>query len=639
MWRAGTRTLFLLILLSIGGPGCTEPSPSENAHLQPTAVAVELPGVDEACASELFAAARRGLETESPVTTEAAALGSCGTEAPRNEPGGSVDGGSGAGQPEAEVAWDLLLSLGRRDATALVARGTGSLLPGALDQAVEDLRRRSPGAGKLGTGLKLDVVAARVVGTFDSRGRADLDRNLHGLWLPGAGVLLLPEELTARRLVNGKVDLRTDRLQAYLQEGGRPLQKIEGNPGAAGEPYSRVAFSSFYQDATGEAAVALFRGNRLLPDTGAEALLQAAVLGGEYLVAHQQPGGRFDYLYETKRDELDDDYNLLRHAGTCYSLFELYDVTGDRRFLEAGDRGLTWLRQHLREPKAEHADADFLALVSPGEEAKLGGAALTVLAMLRYQQATGDAKHLPTMRQLARFMVFMQGDEGRFESKYFYGKPDPEPFESIYYPGEAVLALARLSRVDDSGPWLETSMDGAGWLMGVRDLGKSVDQLPHDHWLLMGLEELYDLSDEGRTFYLHARRIAEGILRSQRQRASFPDWIGSYYTPPRSTPTATRSEALVAMTRLARRTGDDPRRYLEALERSAAFQLRTQLRDESVLYLPRPDRSLGGFRRSLDDWEVRIDYVQHNVSALLGLRSLLLSQSDRPASISETPAP
>ena len=57
----------------------------------------------------------------------------------------------------------------------------------------------------------------------------------------------------------------------------------------------------------------------------------------------------------------------------------------------------------------------------------------------------------------------------------------------------------------------------------------------------------------------------------------------------------------------------------------AAFQMRTQVTPWSALYLPRPDLALGGFRRSLQNFEIRIDYVQHNVSALLGLRSILLA--------------
>jgi hypothetical protein len=37
------------------------------------------------------------------------------------------------------------------------------------------------------------------------------------------------------------------------------------------------------------------------------------------------------------------------------------------------------------------------------------------------------------------------------------------------------------------------------------------------------------------------------------------------------------------------------------------------------MYLPNPPRALGGFHTSLTDYEIRIDYVQHNISSLLGL--------------------
>ncbi len=48
-----------------------------------------------------------------------------------------------------------------------------------------------------------------------------------------------------------------------------------------------------------------------------------------------------------------------------------------------------------------------------------------------------------------------------------------------------------------------------------------------------------------------------------------------------------------------------------------------QLGPESAPYLSRPDLALGGFRRSLTHWEIRVDYVQHNISALLGSEILL----------------
>ena len=90
----------------------------------------------------------------------------------------------------------------------------------------------------------------------------------------------------------------------------------------------------------------------------------------------------------------------------------------------------------------------------------------------------------------------------------------------------------------------------------------------------------------------------------------------------------------------ARRTGRDRRPILEALLRMGSYLRRCQITEVSGLYLPRPDRAAGGFRRSLFDWEVRIDYVQHSVSALLGLRGILLREAAAATgSGAEAPAP
>ncbi|MDH5607561.1 MAG: hypothetical protein OEY93_11830, partial [Anaerolineae bacterium] len=59
--------------------------------------------------------------------------------------------------------------------------------------------------------------------------------------------------------------------------------------------------------------------------------------------------------------------------------------------------------------------------------------------------------------------------------------------------------------------------------------------------------------------------------------------------------------------------------YLEALRLGARFQQCTQFWPENSLYVDDPQRGLGGFHRDLSNFEIRIDYVQHNISSLLGL--------------------
>ncbi|MCH9651637.1 MAG: hypothetical protein K0U98_25650 [Deltaproteobacteria bacterium] len=519
-----------------------------------------------------------------------------------------------------------LVSLSRHRSSALLARGQGPTLEEAVKQAASELATRAT-ADDIRTGhLKVDLAFWQgEEERFDSEGQSTAQSLLDGIWLPKPDVTLLPEEMLSRRMLDDRGDLHSGRLARYLTEKGRSLEALNGNPSKSGSPFRRLRFQSIAEGPDGE-AMPLFRGNSTAPSITPDSLLEAARAGGEYLLRHHQPNGLFDYSYRAKRDKYDDSYNLLRHAGTCYALLELYEATGDARYRAAARLGLEKLLTKARPPKPEHREAHFEAIVSPGEEAKLGGAALTILALMRYREASGESLWLDRARNLATFLVFQQEPSGHFFSKYFYGPPDPEPFESIYYPGEAILSLMRLYREDPDPRWLETARKGADWLMDVRDTGKAVKDLPHDHWLLMGLNELHQVTEDPR-YAQHGARIAQAIIEAQRTAGPPLDWVGSYYTPPRSTPTATRSEALVAMVHLAKRVRMDPTPYLEALRRAASFQLRCQLTEQNSLYLPRPDLALGGFRRSLTNWEVRIDYVQHNLSALLGLRTLLETEA------------
>lgn len=341
---------------------------------------------------------------------------------------------------------------------------------------------------------------------------------------------------------------------------------------------------------------------------------------------HQRPDGNFGYSYLADEDTFASGYNLLRHAGTCYSLMELYQATGDARYREAVDRALASLVESASPLRPEHRRPDIEAIVTETtvpDKAKLGGAALTILAMMKYQEVTGDAKWLPRAKNFARFLLFRQEENGRFKSRYWYeGDPDDD-WESQYYPGEAILALVRLYEREPDGQWLEAAKKGADWLIDVRDVSVPVEDLTHDHWLLIGLNELYLLT--GKPAYLeHSKKIATAILRKQRKTHPKAEWVGTFYTPPRSAPVATRGEGMVAVCELAQMVGDPTEAYVQSLELMAKFLLRCQITESDRRRTPNFEAAKGGIRESLTEWEVRIDYVQHSVSMFLGLRRILL---------------
>jgi hypothetical protein len=60
-----------------------------------------------------------------------------------------------------------------------------------------------------------------------------------------------------------------------------------------------------------------------------------------------------------------------------------------------------------------------------------------------------------------------------------------------------------------------------------------------------------------------------------------------------------------------------------ALKACARFQLSQQFDQDNSFYLPDAARAAGGFRAGITSTQIRIDYVQHNISSLLAVARAL----------------
>jgi hypothetical protein len=456
----------------------------------------------------------------------------------------------------------------------------------------------------------------------------DYDHGLDGLAFGReTGIALLPEELVAFGLMDDSGEIDWEAIAAYLaerpQRSGRALP-----PGPETHRFThRFRTTSFFSDGT--VLVPLYRGHRLFDDVSADELLEAAVQTGRYLKSAVRANGRVVYEYLPREDRTRNRYNILRHAGAAYSILELYEVTGDPALLAAAQRALDYLATTARPTAGDDAD---MACIVERDEAKLGGSALAIVALAKHVEVTGDRRYWDLIQRLARWIPSVQEADGRFSiHKMYYSSGEIDSFRSRYYPGEAILAMTRLHALDGSEAWLDAAQRNARYLITVRDKGLADAQLPHDHWLLYALNDLYRFRSDP-LFLEHARRIAKAIVRAQNRDPTYRDWLGSYYRPPRCVPTAIRSEGLVAAYRLLRDFGDaeEAEALVETIRLGIRFQLQHQFRPESAMYLQAPPHALGGFRMSLDDFSIRIDSPQHNLSALLGLYQIL-TDNGRPS--------
>ncbi len=216
---------------------------------------------------------------------------------------------------------------------------------------------------------------------------------------------------------------------------------------------------------------------------------------------------------------------------------------------------------------------------------KLGGQALSLVALLERRRVTRDTSLDPLINDLATFMLAMEvkKEPGRYHQSY-----DPQRRkmlltpDSDYYPGECLLALTRLAVQFPDGPYLEAAKRAAAYLIHVRDGDiPARGAIPReDHWLAMALSELYRL-DPNPAYATVAYLQAETMVRNQYTSADgIPARVGGSRTrnPINYTSTATKGEALVAVWSLAAFRQDQPavERFGIAARRNAQFQMRVQ---------------------------------------------------------------
>lgn len=503
----------------------------------------------------------------------------------------------------------VFLSVSDSQTKARVFLGTGRGIAQAIAQIFSKLQPLLE-TGYQPQWLKFDIVIDVIyLEGINWQKPLKLDRSMYGLAFDReSGIAFLPEELVAYTLVNEKQYIRPKNISKYIQEKPDFLDFIN---------FKMYQFTSNSWFSDGRDTSRLYRGHCLFDNPTKSELLSAASQGGNYLVNAVNSDGKFVYIYRPKTDEVPKQYNILRHAGTIYSMLELYEVTEDKELIESVEVALNYLFQSFQ---YQDTDLGMSTIVVERGIVKLGGNALAAIALAKYIEITEDREHLPIILQLGKAIQGAQNETGEFEvQKQSYPEGEIIKFISEYYPGEAILALTRIYALNPDESWLDSAEAAALYLINVRDRDLSDSQLLHDHWLLYGLNELYRYR-QNPVYLNHALRMARAIAQSQNRQPDYADWRGSFYKPPRSTPTATRMEGLCAAYQLARDFGEaeDVRIIKEAIALGISFQLQTQFRPESVLYVKNPQRCLGGFHRSLSNLEIRIDYVQHNISSLLG---------------------
>lgn len=376
-------------------------------------------------------------------------------------------------------------------------------------------------------------------------------------------------------------------------------------------------------------------------------------LAAQYLLASIQSNGQFVYRLNTNpKIKIKPKYNILRHAGTIYALCSYQQLFPHCDTPAATQRAGEFLVEKAIAPLPE--EPDILAVWSDPEingsdkpkQAKLGGTGLGLVALSQIQRMQPDWISVTKLRQLGKFITYMQKEDGSFAAKYVPSQGGiRDDWQSLYYPGEAALGLLELYQQDPQEIWLQAALDSLTYLARSRQ-GKK--QVPADHWALLATEKLFSLTTEDRRsgssnlLTNHARQICQQILRNLPEQQVIEGWglvpgvsaslnagVSASLNPSgRTTPTATRLEGLLAAWSFLPESAMGELME-EAIRAGMVFLQRSQIREGKFAGgIPRAIAPISSTRNSEDTrqsiqkfnrraTEIRIDYVQHALSATI----------------------
>ncbi|WP_027965247.1 beta-L-arabinofuranosidase domain-containing protein [Halalkalibacillus halophilus] len=490
----------------------------------------------------------------------------------------------------------------------------------AVSEATAVLLRGLPNDFKV-EHLKLEVVEQ--VKKEQDVEEIRLNKGVAGLAFDGEfSVAFTPQEVASYNLVNKRA-LVWDRVSLALRH------KLGSTSDFAEDSWKdlyKFTTRAFYAD--GVKSYPLSRGQKYRKEVVAGDVLESIQMAKNNYFQHVVKGdGEFIYSYLPSEDLEEGKYNILRHAGTVYSMLETYELEPDEALMASCKRAIEYLMDHMEE---SHLNGNAVNVLIHDDVLKLGGNGLALVALAKYTDITGDETYLDTMQGMATYIKEIQSENGDFEvHKMIYSTGEVSEFRSFYYIGEAMLGLTRLYAIDGDEQWLDVAEKTAEYLIHVQNKGATAENILHDHWFLYGLHDLYQHRPEQK-YADYAMLMAEGIMQAQYgEDEEYAPYRGGYKPEnsdvPKSVPNACRAEGLIKVYYLARAVDEDKvaERVLDSLDRSIRFQLQSQVRPEQAMYFPNKALATGAFYSKLKGNDLRNDYTQHNISSLIGYYRIL----------------
>lgn len=371
-------------------------------------------------------------------------------------------------------------------------------------------------------------------------------------------------------------------------------------------------------------------GRRLMPALTADSTATLIDSASDFLARQVQDSGQFIYGHFPCFDRRVGSYNTLRHASTLYAMLEAWELNRDAHLMAAIERGLDYLCHKLIRPYLLPDGTQAAFLVDVGEEIKLGGNAVCLLALVKYTELTRREEWLPLLERLALGIAFMQEPgSGRF--RHVLNATDlslKQATRTIYYDGEATFGLMRLYGLTRDARWLALVEQAFEHFIA------SDHWQAHDHWLSYCVNELTRWRPLEKYFRFGVRNVAGHLDFVLDRQTTFPTLLELMLAAQKM---LQRLAGLPAMHHLLSEINLP--KFQRALEHRANHLLNGHFFPEMAMFFRKPQAVVGSFFIRHHSFRVRIDDVEHYLSGLVGYHQLLKSREAAMAMVGPRPTP
>jgi hypothetical protein len=352
---------------------------------------------------------------------------------------------------------------------------------------------------------------------------------------------------------------------------------------------------------------------------------QSAQWGAEWLHRANGPDGRFVHgVVPALQTSLAGDHYLFQ-VGAAASLSRVARYSGDQRYAARATQAIvTLLADTIQD--AQDPQVRYTAFPSASVN-RLASAGLLVLAI--HELPEPDRDLLAKAEQLCNYIHKQQQADGSFrlDDSKDTGRADPQD-ATIVYPGEALQGLIRSQQRQPAAWKIDVVRNALVYYKACWRKNPNMGFVPAQ---TAAYAEAFLLTKE-QPFADFVFEMNDWIVRLQYQGFDDPKqvyWSGGFrsFTDGKAMDTmpqvasAAYAEGLAEGCRVARATGDLARHqaYTAAVERCLPFLTTLQYTEANTRHFAdwyRPTL-LGGFHASQQDGDLRVDYTQQAVSAMV----------------------